>query len=121
MPMPPLLLVSDARSIQLFSSCIGVRAIDGFLRRAACPPAGIERCAAGWRVRAFLAEAASAPAHSVMTVNIIAIAGDRIMRTSTLSHPAARRSNRSRAIGGSRPQLRGGARVLRRAFDLAGE
>src|SRR5262249_30099929 len=102
-PPPPLLLGAEARSIQLFSSCAGVRATGGFFGR------GADRCATGWRAWGFLADAASAQAHGAMTANTTAIAVDRTMRTSTGSG----------AIGRSRPQLRGGARVLGRAFDLA--
>jgi hypothetical protein len=53
MPTPPLLLGADARSIQLFSSCVGVRAIGGFFRTTGWPI--LARCVAGWRARAFLA------------------------------------------------------------------
>lgn len=100
MPMPPLLLGADARSIQLFSSCLGAGATGGFLRRTACPVAGTERCAAGGRARAFLAEAASAQAHSVVTAKSSAIAGERTMRTSTVSPRAPLKP--SGAIGRSR-------------------
>src|ERR1700736_2944923 len=90
MPMPPLSLGADARSIQLFSSCLGVRATGGFLRRTACPVAGTERCAADGRARVFLAEAASTQAHSVMTAKSSAIAGERTMRTSPVSRAPPR-------------------------------
>src|ERR1051326_6097070 len=117
MPPPPL-LTADARSIQLFSSCTGVRAIGGFLRRTGCALEASKRCAAGWRARAFLAQALSPQTQSATALSI-AIAGDPPMRTSI--KPARARSHQSRAIGGSRPQLGCRARVLGRALDFAGE
>jgi hypothetical protein len=82
--MPPL-LGADARSIQALSFWVGAAA-GVFLRGTACPWAGSERDAAGWRVREALPEAASAQAHIVTTTDItaIAITGDATMPTSTV-------------------------------------